>query len=93
MGGRIVQHLYLYFHRSMQFDNKNLFMVCSSVGNSLSEEDNTYYNEKVNGNFISYGFSAISTSSSMQYNISNFTRQTEEYIKEYTAIFSLTHYK
>ena len=42
MGAIIVQHLYLYFHRHMEFSNSNLFIISSSIGNTLTEEDNKY---------------------------------------------------
>lgn len=72
MGAIIVQHLYLYFHRNMDFNNQNLFVIISSTGNTLTEEDNTYYNELVNGNFISYGFCAI-------FPLGNFEEKYKEY--------------
>jgi hypothetical protein len=82
MGAIIVQHLYLYFHRNIEFNNANLYMISSSTGNTLKEEDNTYYNEYINGNFISYGFCTIHPFGNFQEQYQNYKIDQEEPVIE-----------
>ena len=82
MGAIIVQHLYLYFHRNIRFNNANLYMISSSEGNTLSEVDNAYYNESVNGNFISYGFCTIHPFGNFQELYQNYKIDQEEPVIE-----------